>query len=299
MIIPPYLKPGDRVGIVSSAKRTSPGEIEQGMAMLESWGLVPVMGKYVFSGHGFFAGTDKERTDDLQAMLDDVSIKAVFFTKGAYGTLRIIDGLDFTNFKTNPKWVVGYSDITILHSHIHNFNIATLHAVMLQGIPKSLPESTATMKKALFGEHLVYEIAKHNENRDAREIIEGELVGGNLSIFYALTGSPSEIDTEGKILFIEDIDEYLYHLDRMMISLKRGGRLSALKAVIVGGMVDIKESTIPFGMTYHEIILENVPANCPVFFGFPSGHMEDNRALVMGKKISIEPFEKTIKIDFL
>ncbi len=299
MIIPPYLKSGDKVGIVSSAKRTTPEEIEQGIEQLKSWGLIPVLGKNVFSEHHFFAGTDDERTEDLQQMLYNNSIKAIFFSKGAYGTLRIIDELDFSNFKLHPKWIVGYSDITILHSHIHNFEIATLHAVMLQGMPKSTPEALETMRKVLFGEKLEYEIATHAENRNGEGIIEGELIGGNLSILYALTGSISEVNTEGKILFIEDIDEYLYHLDRMMLSLKRGDYLSGLKAIIVGCMLDIKESTLPFGLTDNEIILAHSPLNCPVYFGFPSGHTADNRALILGKKIRITPLEKIVRIEFL
>lgn len=292
MITPPYLSPGNKVGIVSTAKRCEAIEIEYGLATLKSWGLETIVGKNAFNEYGFLAGTDDERLADLQQMLDDDSIKAIFFTKGGYGTLRIIDRIDWTNFRQNPKWLIGYSDITLLHCHVHNFGIETLHAVMLQGYPKSTAESSESIRKVLFGESLQYEIPADSRNR-AGEAIEDILVGGNLSMLYATVGSDSEIDTDDKILFIEDIDEYLYHYDRMLISLKRAGKLSNLKAVIVGDMIDIKNSTIPFGKNYHEITLEHF--DCPVYFGFPAGHSEDNRALVMGRAIKIEPLGQTVK----
>lgn len=296
MTTPPYLSPGDKIGIVSTAKRTEPHEIEAALATLKSWDLEPVIGANAFNEYGFLAGTDAERLADFQQMLNDTDIKAIFFTKGGYGTLRIIDNIDWTNFRQNPKWLVGYSDITLLHSHVHNFDIQTLHAVMLQGYPKSTPESTETIRKALFGESLAYEIPVEAENR-AGEAVESTLVGGNLSMLYSIVGSESDIDTSGKILFIEDIDEYLYHYDRMLISLKRAGKFANLKAVIVGGMVDIKESTLPFGMTYQEITLQHF--TCPVYFGFPSGHIEDNRALVMGGTVKITPGTAIVKFEFV
>lgn len=296
MTPPPYLKQGDKVGIVSTAKRCEPHEINDGLALLKSWGLEPVLGRNAFETDGFLAGTDKQRLSDLQQMLDDTTIKAIFFTKGGYGTLRIIDSIDWTAFKANPKWLVGYSDITLLHSHIHNFGIESLHAVMLQGIPKSNTESSETIRVALFGENLSYEIPSHPQNNISEETIEGVLVGGNLSMLYAIVGSDSDIDTDDKILFIEDIDEYLYHYDRMLISLKRAGKLSNLKAVIVGSMIDIKDSTIPFGMTYEQLTLQHF--NCPVYFGFPSGHTEDNRALIMGRKVTISHNSDSVHFQF-
>jgi muramoyltetrapeptide carboxypeptidase len=300
MTIPPYLKSGDKVAIISSAKRTEPEEIEQGLDLLKSWGLVPVMGRHTFKQHHFFAGTDEERAEDLQQALDDTSIKAIIFTKGAYGTMRIIDSINFEAFKKHPKWIVGYSDITILHQHIHHLDIESLHAVMLQGIPKSSSETIESLHKALFGEYLQYDIPQEPENRHTGNSVEGILVGGNLSIMYALIGTPSDIDTKDKILFIEDIDEYLYHLDRMMIALKRSGKLSGLKALIVGGMVDIKESTLAFGQSEREIILEHTKAfDYPVYFGFPSGHIPDNRALILGHNIRITPQKQSVSIEFL
>jgi len=304
---PPKLKPNDRVGIVSTAKRTELHEIEQGLAMLKSWGLEPVIGQNAFNEYGFLAGTDAERLADLQQMLDDNNIKAIFFTKGGYGTLRIVDGINWDKFRQNPKWLVGYSDITLLHCHVHNFGIHSLHGVMLQGYAKATFESTDSIRKILFGEGLEYKIPAaadnrvHSRNHGSQtgltnsDVISGTLVGGNLSMLYAVLGSESDINTNGKILFIEDIDEYRYHYDRMLMSLKRAGKLSGLKALIVGDMTDIKESTLPWGRDYREITLEHF--DCPVYFYFPAGHISDNRALLMGSQVTITPGE-TISIKF-
>lgn len=296
MIPPPYLKSSDKVGIVSTAKRCEPHEINDALAVLNNWGLEPVIGQNAFSSDGYLAGTDAERLADLQQMLDDPEIKAVFFTKGGYGTLRIIDSIDWTVFKAKPKWLVGYSDITLLHCHVHNFGIQTLHAVMLQGMPGSTPASSESIRMALFGESLSYTIPALSENK-AGDTIEGTLVGGNLSMLYSVLGSVTDIDTNGKILFIEEIDEYLYHYERMLLSLKRAGKFNGLKAVIVGGMVDIKEATLPFGRDDKEITLEHF--DCPVYFGFPSGHISDNRALIMGREIRISDNGAAVNFQFM
>ncbi|MDX6180531.1 LD-carboxypeptidase [Flavobacterium sp. Fl-77] len=299
MISPSYLKSGDKVGIVSTAKTVSYKEVEEGLEILKSWELDPVIGKNAFNVYGFFAGTDQERLEDLQAMLDDASIKAIIFTRGGYGTVKIIDQLDFTNFRKKPKWLVGYSDITVLHSHVHNLNIETLHAVMLQGMPKAAPEALASLKNALFGTILTYKIPKKKQNKQGEKTVEGILVGGNLSILYALNGSKSDIDTTDKILFFEDIDEYLYHLDRMLIALKRSHKLSNLKAILVGAMTDIKESTLEYGKTDYEIILEEVnDFDFPVYFDFPCGHQSDNQTLILGREIRITPNDNYITVDF-
>jgi len=299
MTTPPYLSPADKVGVISTAKRTGPHEIEHALTVLKSWGLQPVIGANAFATDGFLAGTDAQRAADLQQMLDDTSIKAIFFTKGGYGTLRIIDDLDFTAFKENPKWLVGYSDITLLHSHIHNFGIETLHAVMLQGYAGSTPQAVESVRAALFGESHVYEVPVHERSRGEGEEITGTLVGGNLSMIYATIGSESEMDTDGKILFIEDIDEYLYHYDRMLVSLKRAGKLANLKALVVGTLIDIKDSTIPFGRDAYQITLEQTAQySYPVYFGFPAGHAPDNQALIMGREITITQNNKFVKFTF-
>jgi len=300
MTIPPYLKQNDKVGIVSTAKRTTPQEIEYGLNILKSWGLTPILGQHIFKQNFFLAGSDEERAEDLQAMLDDPEIKAIFFSKGGYGTLRIIDVLDFTKFRENPKWIVGYSDITVMHSHIHNFGIATLHSVMLGGMETSNTQSSETVRKALFGESLSYTLPANPENKSGDEVVEGVITGGNLSVLFALTGSVSDMDMDDKILFIEDIDEYLYHFDRMFLSLKRAGKLANLKALIVGDMVDIKDSTLPFGQTVNDMILLHVQMyDFPIYFDFPAGHTKNNNALILGANIKITSKERTITFAFV
>ncbi|MFH6996547.1 LD-carboxypeptidase [Flavobacterium sp. FlaQc-57] len=299
MITPPYLKSGAKVGIVSPATTVSATEIEEGLKILKSWNLEPVIGENAHNVYGCFAGTDQERLEDLQKMLDDDTIKAIIFTRGGYGTIKIIDQLDFTNFKKNPKWIVGYSDITVLHSHIHTLEIETIHAVMLQGMPRATPESVASIKTALFGESLSYKIAKSQKNKFSENTVEGTLVGGNLSILFALNGSVSDIDTTGKILFFEDIDEYLYHLDKALIALKRNNKLANLKAILVGAMTNIKEDNLPYGKTDYEIVLDEVKEfDYPVYFDFPCGHQPDNQTLILGRTITITPDGNSVTVTF-
>ncbi len=299
MITPPYLKQGDKIGIVSTAKQATFTDVEEGLSLLKSWGLTPVVGSNAFSSCGFLAGTDAERLHDLQQMLDDETIKAILFTKGGYGTLKIIDALNFTAFVRKPKWIVGYSDITVLHNHVHNFNIETIHAVMLQGMPKCSAVGIASLHDALFGAPLVYQLPQTPNNKNAIQTIEGVVVGGNLSLLYALLGSVSDIDTTNKILFFEDIDEYLYHFDRMLLALRRAGKLAHLKAIIVGALTDIKEATIDYGLTANQIILEQASSyNYPIYFGFPAGHQSNNNALILGRTIKIIPNLTTVSIEF-
>lgn len=289
MIIPTYLKKGDKIGIVATARKISEEELAPALRIIEDKGLIPVLSKNLFGSYHQFSGTDAERCADLQTMLDDESINAIIIARGGYGTVRIIDKIDFSNFKKHPKWIVGYSDITVLHSHIHKtLGIATLHATMPINFLQDA-YATETLFKALFGEKLHYEFDAHKLNRKGKA--KGEIVGGNLSLLYALCGSSSDISTDGKILFIEDLDEYLYHIDRMMMNLKRSGKLSNLKALIVGGMSDMKDNTVPYGKTAEEIIAEHVAEyNYPVCFGFPAGHIKNNYALKMGTfaKLSID-----------
>jgi muramoyltetrapeptide carboxypeptidase len=299
MTTPPYLSHADKVGIISTAKRIEPKEIEYALTVLKSWGLQPFIGPNAFSADGFLAGTDAQRAADLQQMLDDTSVKAIFFTRGGYGTMRIIDQIDFTTFRKQPKWLVGYSDITLLHNHVQNFGIETLHAVMLQGYESSTHESVESVRAALFGEGVTYKIPVHERNRLVNESVSGTLVGGNLSMIYAAIGSDSGIDTDGKILFIEDIDEYLYHYDRMLVALKRAGKLAKLKALVVGTLIDIKDSTIPFGRDAYQITLEQTANyNYPLYFGFPAGHSSENFALILGREITITQTDSSVQFTF-
>ncbi|GIK70827.1 MAG: peptidase S66 [Bacteroidota bacterium] len=289
-ILPPYLRPGDKVGVVAPARKVIASEMEYAIQTLVNWNLVPVLGSNIYKQFHQFSSTQQERISDFQQMLNDPSIKAIIAARGGYGTLQIIDELDFSLFQKNPKWIVGYSDITVLHSHIHaQYNIATMHATMLINFTKD-EESTQSLKRALFGESLKYEVEKNKLNKKGQA--SGALVGGNLSILYALNGSVSDIHTDGKILFIEDLDEYLYHIDRMMMNLERSGKLKKLAGLIVGGMNDMKDNAVPFGKTAEEIISEKIKKyNYPVCFNFPAGHDRKNLALLLGKEVKLEVTE--------
>lgn len=298
MIQPTYLQKNDTVAIVSTARKISLEEIQPAIVLLQNWELKVVLGETIGLEENQFAGTDLQRTSDFQQLLDNPKVKAIWCARGGYGTVRIVDALDFTAFKKHPKWIVGYSDITVLHNHIHNFGIETLHATMPLDVVKSTKESLTSLKNSLFGKYLNYEIYSSEENKTG--VASGELVGGNLSILYSLLGSESSLNTDGKILFIEDLDEYLYHIDRMLMNLKRNGYFTNLKGLIVGGMTNMHDNAIPFGKNAKEIILDIVSTNhFPVVFDFPAGHLIDNNALTFGKKVMMEVDEKKTKLSFL
>jgi muramoyltetrapeptide carboxypeptidase len=287
MIQPPYLKKGDKIGIAAPARSITFDEVHPSIRLFQKWGLEVVLGTYIFGTENQFAGSDSQRKADFQQMLDDPSICAIICSRGGYGTVRIIDNLDFTGFCRNPKWIVGYSDITVLHSHIHrHLGIETLHSVMPVNIKETdfNNDSTESLRKSLFGEKLFY--SKPITFHFKTGLSEGILTGGNLSILYSLMGTASEVDTNGKILFLEDVDEYLYHIDRMMMNLKRAGKLSKLNGLIIGGMNRMNDNEIPFGKTANEIISEAVAEyHYPVCYDFPAGHGEINLALILGRNI--------------
>jgi muramoyltetrapeptide carboxypeptidase len=297
MIQPAFLQKNDTVAIVSTARKISLEEIQPAINLLENWGLKVVVGNTIGFEENQFAGSDYQRVMDFQQMLNNPKIKAIWCARGGYGTVRIIDKLDFSEFKKHPKWIVGYSDITVLHSHIHTLGFETLHATMPLDIAKTTEKSLISLKQTLFGDVLCYEIDSSTENKPG--IAKSEIVGGNLSILYSLLGSKSSIETNGKILFIEDLDEYLYHIDRMMMNLKRNGYLQNLKGLIVGGMSDMHDNAIPFGKNAKEIILDAVEEfNFPVVFDFPAGHIDDNCALMFGRKVLLEVDKTTSKLSF-
>lgn len=286
MIQPRLLKKGDTVAIVAPARKISLEEIQPTIDLLKSWGLKVVLGKTIGLEHHQFAGTDIDRTLDFQSMLDDKNIKAIWCARGGYGTVRIIDQLNFTTFIKHPKWVIGYSDITVLHSHIHNLGVKTIHATMPINVLKSTINSLKSLKNTLFYAKMIKNAPFSKDNKIGEA--SGVLVGGNLSILYSLIGSTSAIHTKGKILFIEDVDEYLYHIDRMMIALKRSGLLENIKGLIIGGMIQMHDNEIPFGKTAEEIILDIVSEyDYPVCFGFPSGHIDSHISLILGSEIHL------------
>lgn len=291
MIKPKYLKSSDKIAIVAPAGKIDKAVVDFAKEKLESWGLQVALGKNVFNQHFQYAGTDKERLSDLQQALDDDSIKAILCARGGYGLIRILDQLDFTKFQTNPKWTIGFSDITILHSFIHsNFGIETVHASMAAGLKDKT--SAESLKNALFGEGLNYAWPTHPLSTKGH--IKGNITGGNLAILCSLIGSDADVDITGKILFIEDIGEYLYRLDRMMWTFRRAGKLDQLAGLIVGDFNDMKDNASPFGKTAYEIIAEAVSDyNYPVSFGFPAGHQKENKALTLGRQVELLIDEKT------
>jgi muramoyltetrapeptide carboxypeptidase len=294
---PPYLQEGDTIAIVAPAGilKNREDTIQKAKELAENWGLIVVLGSNLFNQNNHFSGTDNERVQDFQEALDNKNIKAIWSARGGYGSVRILDKLNFTEFIAHPKWIIGYSDITAFHNHIHNLGIETMHGMMatsLEEKPEEIIETKASFKKALFGEELKYTIPSSEDNRNAilnaGEILKGQLIGGNLSILTSMLGSNSQLSTEGKILFIEEIGEYKYSIDRMLQSLKRAGYFTKVKAVIVGNMSSIKKNSTQWGSTIEQLILEVIPKNIPVLFDFPAGHEADNRALIFGRNVALE-----------
>ena len=291
LVKPPYLQKGDTVMILAPAgiMKDTLG-IENGIALLKKWGLNYKLGKNLFKHNFHFAGTDEERLADVQEGLDNPNIKAIWCARGGYGTIRIIDDVDFTKFKKNPKWMIGFSDITAFHNVIHNLGIETLHGIMpLTYKPDERKQRRAikSLKKAIFGKKLKYRVSESEFNKEG--LASGQIIGGNLSLVYSMLGSTSSLDTKGKILFIEDIGEAKYHIDRMLISLRRAGYFNGLSGMIVGGINNVKANTTDFGKTVEEIILDAVKDyDFPVSFDFPTGHITDNRTLILGREISLE-----------
>jgi muramoyltetrapeptide carboxypeptidase len=287
-IQPPFLKKGDEVAIISPSFAIDEIKINDALKVLEGWGLKVHVGKNVFKKAGPFAGTDEERLTDLQEFTDNIKIKAIICSRGGYGMLRIIDRIDFSQIRRHPKWYVGFSDISVLHLWLcEKFNTISIHGEMPLNYANSdrSPENLGSLHEALFGDWRPVEW----EGLFLRPAhVSGEVTGGNLSMIYSLSGTPSEITTKGKILFIEEVGEYLYHLDRMLTSLKLAGKLSGLIALVAGGFSKMEETKTPWGKTPQEIISGIVSEfDYPVFFNFPAGHVSENRAFYIGKKAEI------------
>lgn len=289
-IIPPYLKTGDTIGITCPAGNLSTESVEDMCNQISDWGFKIKKGKTIGTSYYKFSGTDDERLLDLQSMLDDDSIDAILFGRGGYGLVRIIDRIDFTKFSKKPKWILGYSDITCLISHmLTQYQIASIHAHMSAGYQEANFDamSTQSIYDTLTGTKTNYTLLDHPLNREGNA--SGIVVGGNLALLSDLTGTKSDINTEGKILFIEDVGEYKYNIDRMMWQLKRGGKLNKLQALLVGAFTDTQDNETPFGMTEYEIVFEKIKEyNYPVYFDFPIGHQPRNVALKVGTTYKIE-----------
>ncbi|WP_375237819.1 LD-carboxypeptidase [Aurantibacter sp.] len=302
LIQPPFLKAGDTVAIVAPAgilkNRTQ--EIRDAVSLLKKWGLNAVVGKNVFNNGGHFAGTDEERCEDFQSALDNPNIKAIWSARGGYGSVRVLDLLDYTQFKNSPKWIIGYSDITAFHNQMNVLGFQSIHAIMCTSVTDELkenPESVTTFKKSLFGENLSYTLESSKYNRIGE--VKGQLVGGNLAILTSMLGSKTSLATKGKILFIEEIGEYAYSIDRMLQSLKRAGYFKDCAGLIIGDMSKVKKNTTKFGKPVQQIILDVVADyNFPVAFNMKAGHEPDNRALIFGAEIELKVSSSGSKVIF-
>ncbi len=302
LVRPPYLKVGDTVAIVapSGILKNRTAEIKRAQDLLSSWGLHTVLGKHLFADGNHFAGTDAERCADFQNAMDNPTISAIWAARGGYGTVRIIDKLDYTKFRENPKWVIGYSDITALHNQLNVEGFESMHAMMAVSVVEDLSEikeTVQTFKDALFGKPLAYTLEGSTYNKPGT--VSGQLVGGNLSLLYSMLGSKTSIDVSDRILFIEEIGEYEYSVDRMLQSLKRAGYFDNCKGVIVGDFSKVRKNTTPWGTSMEQLILDALSEyDFPIAFKMPAGHEDDNRALLIGRTIDLSVGKEASTIKF-
>lgn len=298
MTTPPFLKKNDKVALVCTARKISIEELQPALQLLKNWGLQVEIGKSIGAAHHQFGGNDDERLSDLQYYLDDKNIKAILIARGGYGTARIIDRLNFKKFIKYPKWIVGFSDITALLNHVvQNSKVETLHAPMPINFSSLSDTALKCFKNALFGNLKEYSFSASENNITGQA--KGQLIGGNLSVIYSLAGSISELNTKNKILFLEDIDEYYYHIDRMMLQLDRAGKLKKLKGLMIGAFTDVRDNIVPFGLNVEQIILQYASKyHFPVAFNIPAGHISNQHALILGRKIILSVSKNNTKVVF-
>lgn len=297
---PPYLEKGDCIGIVCPSGFMPVEKASECIRVLnEDWGFRTKVGKTLGNQFNYFSGTDEERLSDFQQMLDDDEVKAVLCARGGYGLSRIIDRINFKKFKKQPKWIIGYSDVTILHSHLYsNYYISSIHAPMAAAFNDAgyINRFVQSLRNALEGKKLRYSCDAHEFNRKGEAI--GELIGGNLTLLAHLIGTDSDIKTRGRILFLEDVGEYLYNIDRMMYQLKRSGKLSRLAGLIIGGFTDNKDTERPYGQTAYEIIHDAVKEyDYPICFDFPVSHGKENYALKIGVGYKLEVRKSKVSLE--
>jgi muramoyltetrapeptide carboxypeptidase len=300
MIVPLPLTPGDKIGFIAPSRKISNDDLHECVQLLEEWGYQVVFGENLYQQHHQFAGNDDERAEDFVQMIMDPDIKAILCVRGGYGTIRILEKLNSTLIQKNPKWVIGYSDITVLHSYYNKvIGCETIHASMPVNCKANTLQNDTWQKlrKVLQGNMIDYDIPGHEFNRTGKT--SARLVGGNLSVLFSLRGTFCDLDTDDKILFLEDLDEYLYHLDRMMMNLKIAGKLKKLKGLIIGGMTEMKDNNVPFGKTAYEIIADAVnDYDYPVVYNFPAGHCEPNLPLIMGRKVILDVKPDKARLEF-
>lgn len=302
IISPQKLQAGDTVAIIAPAGiiKTGKKSIKTAQSLIESWGLAAVLGANIFEENNHFAGNEEQRLKDIQWALDSPKIKAIWCARGGYGSIRIVDKINFEGFKKNPKWFIGYSDITVIHNQLNNLGYETLHGMMVVNLEedsKNIKNSIKSLKAGLFDSLDTYEIDSNKANRFGKS--KGILIGGNLTLLTSQLGSSTQLDTRNKILFIEEIGEYKYHIDRMLQSLKRAGYFNHCTGVIVGDMMNIKSNIPAWGCSVEELIMNVLePYDFPVAFGIPAGHMPENQALIFGRSIELSVTESKTKITF-
>ncbi len=297
MIKPPALNYGDSIGLVATARKISRKELQVAINILEEWGLSVQLAPNLFKAENQFAGSDAQRLSDIQSFIDNPEIKAILCVRGGYGTVRIVDQINFLPLIESPKWIGGYSDVSVIVNKLSRLRIESLHCSMPINFEKNSEMALDSIRKALFGEALNYTIPNHPLN--TLGVGKGAITGGNLSMLYSQMGSDSALKTDGCILFLEDLDEYLYHIDRMMYGLKRSGYFENLAGVIVGSMSDMNDNTIPFGESAYEIIHRHFKDySFPVCFGFPAGHQDDNRTLIFSRQATLEVEANQVNLSY-
>lgn len=303
MTAPPKLKKGDKVGIIATARKLPDTDsLDICIKKLREWGLEPVYGPNLFKSDNQYAGTDAERLSDLQAMLDDESISCIMAARGGYGTLRIIDQVDFSKFKENPKWVIGFSDLTPLLIKIRNEGIEAIHGPMSISFDGSTGDEASIefLRQVLLdGGELTYKYSPTNQQLTRTGMAEGELIGGNLSLLNHCVGTQTDFGTANSILFFEDVEEYLYSVDRLVLHMKRSGKFDNIKGLIVGGFTDLKDNDTPFGKTAEEIVADHVQQfDFPVCFDFPTGHWPRNYPMILGKQATLKVTHVEVEFSF-
>lgn len=297
MLKPNYLKPGDKIAIICTARFIDKSDIDFAIDLLKKWQLQPVLGSSVGLKYHQFGGTDAERVTDLQNQIHNPEIKAIWCGKGGYGTARILDEIDFSPLLKQHKWLIGYSDVTALHLKLQHLGLSSLHAQMPVDIQNKSSKTSESLKQSLFEKP--FEIRYTSKFPSQSGQAKGQLIGGNLSVLYSVLGSKSVPDFKDKILFIEDLDEYLYHIDRMMLNLYRSGILNQLKGLVVGSLTDMNDNNIPFGQTAEEIIAHYTnKLNIPVAYDCPVGHGFENLALTLGSDIELNVNENEVSIAY-
>lgn len=297
--IPSRLRVGDKIGVIAPARKISETQLEPAIAIFKSWGLKPVLAKNMFSeNHSYLAGTDQERSADFQSMIDDGKIRAIFSARGGYGSTRIIEDIDFSPLQKDPKWIVGFSDVTAFHLRLSKIGLASIHATMpIFFGRKESQRSVETIRSILFSGACKLDLPGQNQNRLGQAV--GEVIGGNLSLIVDALNTPSEPDTRGKILIVEEVDEYFYKLDRMFTQLRRTGKLGVLAGLVIGHMTDLKNSDLDFGETLEQIVTHAVrDYEYPLAFGFPTGHEEPNYAWIHGASATLDVSVNSVNLSY-